>query len=68
VRVPVEFSVAEHESVWDSSPEAIADIGRVFTTSPRVVINEVAGGGTISASVWTADAYHQHVLSSSTNA
>jgi pimeloyl-ACP methyl ester carboxylesterase len=63
VRVPVEFSVAEHESVWDSSPEAIANIAALFTASPRVVVNEVAGGGHNLSVGLTADAYHQHVLS-----
>ena len=36
VRVPVEFSVAEHESVWESDPEALAAIAALFTASPRV--------------------------------
>jgi hypothetical protein len=61
--VPVEFSVAEHESVWDSSPGAIADIAALFMASPRVVVNDVAGGGHNLSVGLTADAYHQHVLS-----
>ena len=31
VRVPVQFSVAEHERVWDRDPEALAQIGAMFT-------------------------------------
>ena len=36
VRVPVEFSVADHESVWESDPEALAAIAALFTAvTPR---------------------------------
>lgn len=63
MRVPVEFSVAEHESVWESSPDATADVAALFTASPLVVVNEVAGGGHNLSVGLTADAYHQHVLS-----
>ncbi|MDT5288191.1 MAG: hypothetical protein QOF88_3080 [Mycobacterium sp.] len=63
VRVPVEFSVAEHESVWESSPAAVADIAALFTASPRVVINEVADSGHNLSVGLAAGAYHEHVLS-----
>jgi len=63
LRVPVEFSVAEHERVWDCSPAALADIAALFTASPRVVINEVADSGHNLSVGLAADAYHQHVLS-----
>jgi pimeloyl-ACP methyl ester carboxylesterase len=63
VRVPVEFSVAEHENVWESSPEANAHVAALFTASPRVVVNVVAGAGHNLSVGLTADAYHQHVLS-----
>ena len=43
VRVPVEFSVADHESVWESDPEALAAIAALFTSSPRVVDQRNAG-------------------------
>ena len=63
VRVPVEFSVAEHESVWESSPAAVTDIAALFTASPRVVVNEVPDSGHNLSVGLTADAYHEHVLS-----
>lgn len=63
VRVPVEFSVADHESVWDTSPTAVAGIAALFTASPRVVVNEVADSGHNLSVGLTADAYHEHVLS-----
>jgi hypothetical protein len=63
VRVPVQFSVAEHERVWKSDPEALAEIAAMFTAAPRFVINEQVGAGhNLSLSV-SAAAYHLKVLS-----
>jgi pimeloyl-ACP methyl ester carboxylesterase len=63
VRVPVQFSVADHERVWRSDPEALAEIAAMFTGSPRFVINEQVGAGhNLSLSV-SAAAYHLKVLS-----
>jgi pimeloyl-ACP methyl ester carboxylesterase len=63
VRVPVQFSVAEHERVWRSDPETLAQIGAMFTASPRFVINEQSSTGhNLSLSV-NAAAYHSTVLS-----
>jgi pimeloyl-ACP methyl ester carboxylesterase len=63
VRVPVQFSVADHERVWRSDPEALADIEALFTGSPRFVLNEQVGTGhNLSLSV-NAAAYHLRVLS-----
>lgn len=63
VRVPVEFSAADHESVWETTPAALAQIAASFTASPRVVVNHVADSGhNVSVSL-TADAYHRKVLS-----
>jgi pimeloyl-ACP methyl ester carboxylesterase len=62
VRVPVQFSVAEHERVWKSDPEALAAIAAMFTAAPRFVINEQVGAGhNLSLSV-SAAAYHLKVL------
>jgi pimeloyl-ACP methyl ester carboxylesterase len=63
VKVPVQFSVAEHERVWRSDPETLAQIGAMFSSSPRFVINEQMGAGhNLSLSV-NAAAYHKSVLS-----
>jgi pimeloyl-ACP methyl ester carboxylesterase len=63
VRVPVEFSAADHESVWETTPAALAEVAASFTASPRVVVNEVSDSGhNVSVSL-TADAYHRKVLS-----
>lgn len=63
VRVPVQFSVAEHESVWESTPEAVATIARLFTSSPRVVVNDVKDSGHNVSVALSADVYHRTVLS-----
>jgi len=63
VRVPVQFSVAEHERVWKSDPGALAEIAAMFTAAPRFVVNEQVGAGhNLSLSV-SAAAYHLKVLS-----
>jgi pimeloyl-ACP methyl ester carboxylesterase len=63
VGVPVQFSVADHERVWRSDPQAIADIAAMFTAAPRFVVNgQVGAGHNLSLSV-SAAAYHLKVLS-----
>jgi pimeloyl-ACP methyl ester carboxylesterase len=63
VRVPVQFSVAEHERVWRSDHAALADIAAMFTASPRFAVNKQVGAGhNLSLSV-NAEAYHFKVLS-----
>jgi pimeloyl-ACP methyl ester carboxylesterase len=63
VRVPVQFSIAEHERVWRSDAGALAQIAALFTASPRFVTNHQVGAGhNLSLSV-NAAAYHMRVLS-----
>jgi len=63
VTVPVQFSFADHERVWKSDPDALAEIAAMFTAVPRFVINEQVGAGhNLSLSV-SAAAYHLKVLS-----
>jgi pimeloyl-ACP methyl ester carboxylesterase len=63
VTVPVQFSVADHEAVWESTPQARADIAALFTSAPRVVVNEMADSGHNLSVGLTAEAYHGRVLS-----
>jgi hypothetical protein len=63
VRVPVEFSVADHERVWESGPESSAEIAALFTAAPRVEVNEMADSGHNLSVGLTAETYHQRVLS-----
>lgn len=63
VRVPVRFTAAEHERVWDSTPEALSEIAALFAAAPRVEINRQPGSGhNLSLGVAAAD-YHSGVLS-----
>jgi pimeloyl-ACP methyl ester carboxylesterase len=63
VRVPVQFSAAEHEQVWRSDADAVAQIGALFTSSPRFVTNEQPGTGHNMSLSLNAAAYHASVLS-----
>ncbi|MBA2947842.1 alpha/beta hydrolase [Streptomyces sp. PSKA28] len=63
VRVPLRFTLGAHEQVWRSGPTALADIGSLFTASPRVVVDEQAGAGHNTSIGRTATAYHLKVLS-----
>lgn len=62
VTVPVEFSVAEHERVWESTREAADAVAALFTSSPRIVVNEMPGSGHNLSVGWTAGQYHRRVL------
>nr|WP_083443054.1 alpha/beta fold hydrolase [Mycolicibacterium aurum] len=61
--VPVQFSIAEHEKVWDSSPESVAAITALFTASPQLRVNEMADSGHNLSVGLSAARYHQRVLS-----
>ena len=63
VRVPVQFSVADHEKVWQSDAAALAEIGAMFAAAPRFVTNEQSGAGHNLSLGYTAAAYHLKVLS-----
>jgi pimeloyl-ACP methyl ester carboxylesterase len=63
VGVPVEFSVADHESVWESTPDALSAITALFTEAPRVAVNEMADSGHNLSVGLTAGHYHDRVLS-----
>ena len=63
VRVPVQFSIAEHEKVWQSDPPAQAEIASLFSGTPRFQINEQSEAGHNISLGHTAAAYHSTVLS-----
>jgi len=54
--------LAEHERVWENTPEALDAIAALFTSSPNVVINRVPGSGHNISVGLNADAYHERVL------
>ncbi|MCV7299314.1 alpha/beta fold hydrolase [Mycobacterium barrassiae] len=63
VRVPVQFSVAEHERVWRSDADAMSQIAALFSSSPRFVTNEQPGTGHNMSLSLNAAEYHGSVLS-----
>jgi len=62
VRIPVQFSIAEHEKVWQCDAAAQAEIASMFTQEPRFEINEQAGAGHNISVGHTAAAYHSTVF------
>ncbi len=63
VGVPVEFSVAEHEAVWESDTAAVDAVAALFTAAPAVRVNLVPGSGHNLSVGHTAGEYHARVLS-----
>lgn len=63
VRVPVHFTLGDHDTVWRGDPEAMADIVALFAAAPRVVTHVQADSGHNLSVGWTATAYHLRVLS-----
>jgi pimeloyl-ACP methyl ester carboxylesterase len=62
ITAPVQFSAAQHEAVWESSPAALAAITALFTSSPRVATNEIADSGHNLSVGLAAGRYHRSVL------
>ena len=62
VRVPVHFSIAEHEKVWQADDSAITEIAALFSAAPRfTVCRQPDAGHNISLGHTAAD-YHSTVL------
>jgi pimeloyl-ACP methyl ester carboxylesterase len=58
IRVPVRYTIADHERWWDVGDETLGRFRSILASSPRVDINrQVAAGHNISLG-WTARAYH----------
>lgn len=63
VTIPVRFTAAEYEKVWDSTPGALAEIAALFSASPRIEINEQRNAGHNLSLANSAADYHAGVLS-----
>ena len=62
VRVPVQFSIAEHEKVWQTDDSALTEITALFSGSPRFTVNrQPEAGHNISLGHSAAD-YHRKVF------
>lgn len=63
VRVPVRYTLAEHERVWRTDDEAVAAVTAMFDAAPHVETHrQQAGGHNLSLS-HVAPAYHRNALS-----
>jgi pimeloyl-ACP methyl ester carboxylesterase len=62
VRVPVHFSIAEHERVWETDTSAMTEIATMFSSAPRFVSYHQPGAGHNISLGHTAAAYHSTVL------
>jgi len=62
VRVPVHFSIAEYEKVWQTDASAMTEITAMFSGAPRFVVHHQPGAGHNISLGRTAAAYHSTVL------
>jgi pimeloyl-ACP methyl ester carboxylesterase len=62
VCVPVHFSIAEYEKVWETDTSAVTEIAAMFSDAPRFVIYHQPGAGHNISLGHTAAAYHSTVL------
>ncbi|MBW0016113.1 MAG: alpha/beta hydrolase [Mycobacterium sp.] len=62
VRVPVQFSIAEYEKVWQTDTSALTEIAALFSGAPRFAVNRQPEAGHNISLGHTAPAYHANVL------
>lgn len=63
IRVPVRFTFAEHEKIWQSDAAAQRDIGALFTATAGFTTNHQPGAGHNLSLGFSAGDYHRSVLS-----
>jgi pimeloyl-ACP methyl ester carboxylesterase len=62
VDVPVHFSIAEHEKVWQTDTSAMTEIEAMFSSAPRFVVHHQPDAGHNISLGHTAAQYHATVL------
>jgi len=63
VRVPVHFSIAEYERVWQTDDSAVTEITAMFSGAPRFAVHRQPEAGHNISLGHTAPDYHAEVLS-----
>ncbi|CAJ1503618.1 alpha/beta hydrolase [[Mycobacterium] kokjensenii] len=63
IRIPVRFTFAEHEKVWESDPAAQRAIRDIFTAAPSFTGNDQPDAGHNISLGFSAPDYHRSVLS-----
>ena len=62
IRVPVQFSIAEYERVWQTDTSALTEITALFSGSPRFTVNRQPEAGHNISLGHTAADYHSKVF------
>jgi pimeloyl-ACP methyl ester carboxylesterase len=62
VRVPVHFSIAEYEKVWQTDASALEEITAMFSAAPRFTVHRQPEAGHNISLGHTAAEYHAEVL------
>ncbi|MGB8389175.1 alpha/beta hydrolase [Mycobacterium sp.] len=62
VRVPVQFSIAEYEKVYQTDASAMAEIAALFSGSPRFTVHRQPEAGHNLSLSHSSAAYHAQVL------
>jgi pimeloyl-ACP methyl ester carboxylesterase len=62
VRVPVHFSIAEHEKVWQNDDSAMAEVAGLFSAAPRFSVHRQENAGHNISLGHAAPDYHAKVL------
>jgi hypothetical protein len=62
VRVPVHFSIAEYEKVWQADASAVQEITAMFSAVPRFTVHRQPEAGHNISLGHTAAEYHAEVL------
>ncbi|OBH05964.1 alpha/beta hydrolase [Mycobacterium sp. E1747] len=62
VRVPVQFSIAEHEKVWENDAAAVTEIETLFSEAPRFTVHRQSDAGHNMSLGHTAADYHAKVF------
>ncbi|MFL0275781.1 alpha/beta hydrolase [Mycobacterium sp. SMC-19] len=63
IRVPVRFTFAEHEKVWESGPDAQREIRDIFVAADSFTSNHQSEAGHNLSLGFSAAEYHRSVLS-----
>ncbi len=63
IRIPVQFTVADHERVWRNDIPGLHEVAALFGATPRLVLNVQRGSAHNISVGHTATAYHLKVLS-----
>lgn len=63
VRVPVRYTLGDHERVWDPSPAAMSEVASLFTASPRVSVAVAPEAAHNLSRCLSAESYHRSVFS-----